>query len=155
VRDLVDERDNKLRLGVPMAGFTGRLRNTKTGPNKWFRVLDPTVGRMLRRHLASRGNERQLFAFSVGQLRYQFNKALAALGLSKDFVFHSLRHGGATHLYLSGWSVEDVLHAGRWAVTKSARHYIQAGPAVAIGNRISRRVAHQANLVLSIFPTLV
>ena len=52
------------------------------------------------------------------------------LELEAGYVFHSLRHGGATHDYLAGVPLEEILHHGRWASVASARHYIQAGRAL-------------------------
>ena len=45
------------------------------------------------------------------------------------FVWHSLRHGGASRTYLRGGAVvlPDLLVRGRWAVEASGRHYIQSG----------------------------
>ena len=45
------------------------------------------------------------------------------------FVWHSLRHGGASRTYLRGGAVvlPDLLVRGRWAADASGRHYIQSG----------------------------
>jgi hypothetical protein len=54
-------------------------------------------------------------------------KVLLLLLLKQSKPGHSLRHGGATHDYLKGMPFDDVMVRGRWAVTKSAVHYIQQG----------------------------
>ena len=64
-----------------------------------------------------------------------FNRALDALAddtwdtRGLRFVWHSLRHGGASRAYLRGGAVilPDLLVRGRWAVESSGRHYIQSG----------------------------
>ena len=45
------------------------------------------------------------------------------------FVWHSLRHGGASRAFLRGGAVvlPDLLVRGRWVVEASGRHYIQSG----------------------------
>jgi hypothetical protein len=71
------------------------------------------------------------------------------LGLDRlGFVMHSFRHGGATHDILAGDSVEDVMRHGRWASTKSARHYIQSGRARSLSNDVPARV-HRLGLYLA------
>ena len=38
-------------------------------------------------------------------------------------------------------SLEDILMRGRWASTKSARHYIQAGPALLLSVAVPPKMA--------------
>ena len=72
---------------------------------------------------------------TVPVLRATFNRAVAALAdhtwetRGLRFVWHSLRHGGASRAYLRGGAVvlPDLLVRGRWAVESSGRHYIQSG----------------------------
>ena len=71
-----------------------------------------------------------LFSFSLPELRRLFREACTAVGCRTKFTLHSLRHGGATHLHLSGVPIEDVMYRGRWASNKSCRRYIQAGRAL-------------------------
>ena len=71
----------------------------------------------------------------VAVLRDTLGRALRALddgswetrGLR--FVWHSLRHGGASRAFLPGGAVvlPDLLVRGPWAVEASGRHYIQSG----------------------------
>ena len=70
-----------------------------------------------------------------------FKHACADLGLSKSYVPHSLRHGGATHDFLRGLSLEDILHIGRWASIKSARHYVQEGRALLLSTSVPRDIS--------------
>ena len=124
--DAADHDDPRLGVTNSARTFSLRLRHTKTGPNKWTMVSDPAVVHLLRFVYDTTEPKKPLFPFSAAQLRSAFHESVESLGLSRTYVLHSLRHGGASHLYLSGMSIENVLERGRWASTKSARHYIQA-----------------------------
>ena len=75
--------------------------------------------------------------------------ACQSVGLTAPYVFHSLRHGGATHRYLSGQPLEDILRFGRWASTKSARRYVQSGRALLLAVNVAPNVLASARLVSS------
>ena len=133
-RDVVDGED--ARVGSAHKNLiTLRLGKTKTGDNQCAEVRDPAVRTLLRSYLAQPGRRRRskakLFGFSVSTYRRHFNRARDDLGLSSDYVLHSLRHGGATRDHMAGVPLEEILRRGRWASTKSARHYIQSGVALA------------------------
>lgn len=52
--------------------------------------------------------------------------ALSALSLSDlGFTMHSLRHGGATDMFLSVVPFANIQIRGRWASTTSCTWYIQ------------------------------
>lgn len=121
-----------VRLGSSSRGMALRLANTKTGPNQWVTVRSHAVQVLLRRWLLLRptSTDARMFPFSTSSFRTHFKAACASLGLSSEYVPHSLRHGGATHDSLQGMPLEDILRHGRWASTKSARHYIQSGRAL-------------------------
>jgi len=70
--------------------------------------------------------------------------ACAELRLPAAYVPHSLRHGGATRLKMRGVPLEEVMQRGRWAVSPSARHYIQAGEAMLLSVAVPRAVAERA-----------
>lgn len=129
VGDVADSGD--ARISTEHKGMIIRLAKTKTGPNRWVTVLHPLVIDLLRRYLKGRRSDEYLFGFIAPRFRRLFKNACQRLGLSPLYVPHSLRHGGATrYRHVLQWSVEDVLERGRWASTKSARIYIQSGPAV-------------------------
>jgi integrase len=126
VADQGDPRRNALPAGPRMYL---RLRVTKTGRNQWAEVDLPFVRVLLRALVAHTPADRPLFPFSTNALRSAFKCICGNLSLSDRYVFHSLRHGAATRAYMGGASVETVMARGRWQSGKSARHYIQAGPA--------------------------
>jgi hypothetical protein len=79
----------------------------------------------------ARPSDARLFPFKPHQFRRVLKAICVNLGLSDRYVPHSLRHGGATRYHhVLGWSIEDVLARGRWQSVKSARRYIQSGPAM-------------------------
>jgi len=42
------------------------------------------------------------------------------------YTWYCLKHGGATFLALSGWSLECIKQHGRWKSVEAARIYIHA-----------------------------
>jgi integrase len=137
--DVADSADR--RVSTEMQGMLLRLRQTKTGPNKTVRVLDPAVQLLLRGLVSKTRKGQLLFPFSTDRFRRLLKNTCADLGLSDRYVPHSLRHGGATRYYhVLNMSMEDVLYRGRWASTKSARRYIQSGVAMAMAEEAPTRI---------------
>ena len=105
------------------------------------------------------GDQARLFPVSADRYRRVFKQTCAALGLPSAYVPHSHRHGGATRWHLLGHSIEDILMRGRWASTKSARRYVQAGRAMLLTTRVPDQVGVIArvltrNVTLSLFLSL-
>ena len=142
--DVADSGD--ARVGAEYRGMALRLRTTKTGPNQWVEVTDVSVAALLRALLAGRRREDLVFDFSASFYRMTFKAVLSNLGISSTYVPHSLRHGGATRDHLLGASLEQVLMRGRWASTKSARHYIQAGRAMLLATEVPPHIAELGSL---------
>jgi len=127
-RDVALEGD--LRLGVK--GFQGGLRlgKTKTGENKWVSLEDADVKALLRVATSGIGDGDRVFPFSAASFRNLIKTCCADLGIKTNYVPHSFRHGGATQLALNKVPIEDIMLRGRWASSKSAKHYIQSGNAL-------------------------
>lgn len=124
-----------------------RLRQTKTGSDQWVTVTNRGVASLLFDLTRGLSAERRVFPFSTMAFRHTFVRSCVSLGLgASGYVPHSLRHGGATELFLGGARVEDIMLRGRWASTKSARHYIQAGPALLLSVSVPPDVAGVAAL---------
>lgn len=138
-----------VRLGTEYHGTALRLRQTKTGPNQWVQMHDPHVTALLAAVVKSTpgGDQARLFPVSADRYRRLFKQTCAALGLSSTYVPHSLRHGGATRWHLLGHSIEDILMRGRWASTKSARRYVQAGRAMLLTTHVPDRLAVLARVL--------
>lgn len=134
-----------VRLGGEYSGVALRLRSTKTGVNQWVTVRDPEVAFLLLALVRNTSPHSLLFPTSTWRFRQVFKKACSGLGVdSVGFVPHSLRHGGATRDFLRGMSLESILARGRWASTKSARHYIQSGRALLLSIHLPLSLAKHA-----------
>ena len=129
VSDVAVPDDPRLGSAAPKV-FALHLRHTKTGKNLWVQVLSPVVASLFHRFLAGLQPHDRVFPFSAAQFRALFRRYCDDfIGFSAHFTPHSLRHGGATHMYLLRYSLEDIMHRGRWMSNFSARRYIQAGQA--------------------------
>jgi len=117
-RDVADAGDP--RMAAEHKGLALRIRKAKTGTNQFVTVRDPVVRRLLRDVVAVTKHDDLLFNVAPGPYRTLFKHVCRELGLSPLYVPHSLRHGGATRLHMSGVSES----------TKSARRYVQAGKAM-------------------------
>lgn len=89
------------------------VRHAKTGQNQHVRVLCSQVAQLLKRiHgrvLATHGKAGRIFLVSYSVLRTRFRNALRSASLgSHRYVFHSLRHGGATELAIGGWDLHPI-----------------------------------------------
>lgn len=152
--DVADVGD--VRVGVGLRGMCLRLRQTKTGPNQWVEIDNPHVRQLLRVVITHTSKpEDRLFPFTSSAFRSAFKSICAELGLSEDYVPHSLRHGGATHWHINNHRIEDILMRGRWQSTKSARRYVQAGRAMLLSMDVPAHIAKigeqlSANVLLSI-----
>ncbi len=126
--DVADEGDK--RMGALHRGCLLRIGRAKTGTNQSVRVHNGDVRELLMTLVRTTPSSHRLFPFTPRDMRAAFHAACASLGLSKRYVPHSLRHGGATYWHNNlGRSMEDIMHRGRWASSKVARRYVQQGPA--------------------------
>jgi integrase len=123
-----------------------RLAVAKTGRNQSVIVDNPAIAALvvwLRSHTA---DDQPLLGASAARFREEFKKAAADLNLDPTFVPHSLRHGGASHMFAKHKHVEDIAGRGRWASTKSARHYIQSFRALAMLTKVPAALACSAEV---------
>ncbi len=143
--DVADAGDS--RLGAELRVMSVAIRRAKTGRNQSVTVLNEDVKALLRPLLASTSHSDLLFPGGVRLYRLVFKAACQSLGLEDGYVPHSLRHGGATRLWMLKWPIEDIMLRGRWASTKSARHYVQEGRAVLMSlHRLEALVSHASVL---------
>ena len=133
VRDVVDSSIVDQRMGR-VVSIT--LPNTKSGTTQSVTVDDKRVVQLLECLVAPTAAARpvaagdKVFGLTSGRFRVLFKQAAARLGLSPKFVPHSLRHGGATTMYMLGRRVEDIKVRGRWKRLETCERYIQSGRAV-------------------------
>ena len=125
------------RVRYTMVEWLCGSRRQKLAPTSGLRYVQS----LLRSYLESLpGENAWLFPDAWTFYRY-FKLACEDLGLSSDFVPHSLRHGGATHDYLKGLPIEDIMRLGRWI-------YIQSGRAILLSNIIPREVVELAKVLV-------
>jgi integrase len=101
------------------------LAKTKTGDNQCARICHTGVQQLIGLLLSNKKNGHRLFPWSTQTITRSYKAAMAQLGIPDIFVFHSLRHGGATSLFERTRDINLVKLEGRWASRDSARHYIQ------------------------------
>ena len=157
VGDIVDHRQQADVVGRGVAVY---LRVTKTGRRQAVQIEDPHVAALLVAWQAAVARHSPLGPLfpTVATLRSTFNRALDALGddtwetRGLRFVWHSLRHGGASRAYLRGGAVvlPDLLVRGRWAVESSGRHYIQSGRQLLLSMSLPASVAALARALRTI-----
>jgi integrase len=148
--DVADVGD--LRLNGFSATMALRLRRTKTGTNKWVELRDPDVMLLTRAAMRHAVDGALLFPFSANFYRRLFKTVCSELRLSSKYVPHSLRHGAATRDFQRRMPMEEILVRGRWASTKSARHYIQSGAALLLSTQVPPDV-HALGRLLSSRPS--
>lgn len=157
IDDVVDAAAEDSRLRGAAATLVLRIREPKTGDmEQSVPVLSPAAAGVLREWLALRrtrgaSGADSLFGLSQPRLCSLMADAADTLGGSR-FTWHSLRHGGATYLFMSGWSTLEVMRHGRWRSVVGAWRYYQAGRAsvgshgvapavVAAGERVAADLA--------------
>ena len=121
-----DEADPRIEPFV-----TVRLRRTKTGINQSVRIFEPEVSRLivqLKRFTPQ--SETLLAGMGANNFRRRFKTACAELGLSSQYVPHSLRHGGATRLWIMGKEASTIKVRGRWKSLDSCERYLQVAESV-------------------------
>jgi integrase len=142
---------NDPRMGGAHAQMVIRLAVTKTGLNQSVSVENEVVRRTLLVYLRAypfMARDR-IFSFSPTSFRRTIREVADALGLHRvPFVPHSLRHGGATHYYFRGVSIEDIMFRGRWVVLESTRRYITTARALLLMNSIPSHL-HDIGRVLA------
>ena len=86
-------------------------------------------------------------------LRARLRTALRISGVDPArYVWHSLRHGGATWYYLAGEALDNVAHRGRWRSLQTARRYIQMGVAFVGATRLSSVMQERAQSAENSWP---
>jgi hypothetical protein len=153
VREIAAVDSRLLRPGAPELVVT--VRNPKTGlhdAEQSVFVLNRAVTALLREWIAVRraagaGDNDSMFGRNKWQLDYAFKRETQRIGATAHFTWHSLRHGSATLLFMSGWSTTDVMHHGRWVGERSAWRYQQAGRATAAAHGVAPELIREGELI--------
>jgi integrase len=129
-----------------------RLPKTKTGRNQSIVLRQEFLWVIIRRQSqrARAAGRSRLFEFSRKVFAAELRKVLMDLGVNGDqYPPHSLRHGGATWMAVSGCSMKDIAQHGRWASLTNVTRYIQAGKAMLLSQRIPSRLRRKADSLVS------
>jgi hypothetical protein len=145
--------DSRLRSLAAIHAGGLHIRDAKTGKHQFCVLRHRVAAEMLRVHLHGKElqHDDRVFTFSADSLRASLQSALRTFGVAsvsgRQVVLHSLRHGGATDMLLSGKAIADVLRHGRWRQTASAELYLQSGQALRFDAVIPPDTAALANRV--------
>ena len=165
-----DVKDQRTHPDAAFRGVVLFLRATKTGLRQSVSVSDPAVATLLVCWRDARvqvaGADATLFP-PAATLRTNLHTALTALlgadrgALGLEFVWHSLRHGGASRTFMLGAEVKDIMLRGRWVCLESTRRYLQSGRhllmAITIPDSVLtvvRRFEHAGGLHMLFYPSL-
>jgi integrase len=139
--DVLDPVGGDLRVGAGTFTMTLRIAKAKTGKNQSVEIVNDQVQKLVRSVVAALEPGEKLFPFSHRWWLGLFKTACEEYEIKTKYVLHSLRHGKATHLYMMTKDVAHVMMMGRWAVSKTAIHYIQQGPALLAQLQAPKEVA--------------
>jgi integrase len=118
------------RTGSAYDGVAVYLPKSKTGDYQSVRVRDKSIAALLCAWITRRGLTagESVFGLSPNAYRSVLAQACVGLGVSHvGYTPHCLRHGGATHDFVRGVPLEEILLVGRWESNKSARTYVKQG----------------------------
>lgn len=125
------------RLGGGTQTILIHLPTTKTGRNQYVEIHNRSVELLFRRRykdILAKGDPNLLiFPFKPAQYRAKFKAAVKTAELNARYVPHSLRHGGATHLFKfesPRWDFARIKLRGRWKADGSIEGYLQENVAI-------------------------
>src|SRR6185437_10326552 len=101
-------RDVAIR-DVYRIGIVRSAKTSKRGRAQWAEIRDPEIASIVGWAIKDLRESEFFFPFSADHFRRVLHRTCAKLGLSQEYVPHSLRHGCATMLHLLGWSLEDIM----------------------------------------------
>ena len=146
-RNFADAKD--ARLGSEYKLTSIEIERAKTGKEQSVDLRDDAVKSLVRALVRQTKPNELLFPGGDKKYRKLFHQCCAELGLSRSYVPHSLRHGGATRLVLLGWTIESIMARGRWVASTSCRKYLQSAKAVAIATPVPAQVHAVASVLAS------
>jgi integrase len=138
-----------VRLGNVLPFSVLSVHDTKTRRFDSVEVTRRDVGALLRWIQA--GQAERLFPFTISHLEGSLRDACAALGLTHcGYVWHSLRHGGATDACLAHMPFHDIMLRGRYVIGTAAgpeKNFQKSVPAVFVRSphAVAFSIAHRSN----------
>lgn len=116
--------------------------------NQSVRILSPDVAKLvLRLKAVTLPSDTLLAGMSSESFRRLFKKTCSLLGLSDRYVPHSLRHGGATRLWIMGKEISTIKTRGRWKSLDSCERYLQVAESVIGVHRAPSATVKLANMI--------
>ncbi len=125
-----------------------RLLKTKTGRNQSILITDPLTWKLLNFQCQRQNRSRRVFSVTYKQFLRALQSCLKEVNVETTFTCHSLRHGGATHLYLAGTRVEDIAQKGRWVSHESLSRYLQSGRSLLLAHQLPSAIQHRGKQLL-------
>jgi integrase len=99
-------------------------------------ALGPVLAELVR----IRALEEQLFPLTLNSYEKVLRDAGSAMGLTTEFVPHTLRHcGPANDLFFERRSMAAVAKRGRWSNIKSVQRYGKSGRLIKVWRQVSER----------------
>ena len=133
---------------------------SKRGRNQSVLFRSPTMIALFTEYLKKRpASESRVFTRSPLSFNAALKRALIAMGVdpSVRITAHSLRHGGASHDFMSGIPMADIIQRGRWKDPRTAQVYIQSGQSLLLATKLpgqlvarARAIRADASLLLSL-----
>ena len=150
--DIAEQKavDARLAAGLVIAIRAPKTADPTRGEQQAVVVSEPVALTLLRDFVAQRRAAARptdsLFGLSSQALERTFTAAAAALGGSAAFTWHSLRHGGATYLYMRGVHVQEIC---RWRLLDidGVRRYVQTGKAVVASHGVDPAVVARGEAI--------
>lgn len=138
--DVLVTGDSRIDLDDDAPRAFVRLAKTKSGRNRSVDVLEPGLVAVLAQLMDGTSAGDRLFPYVPDTFNAVLDVMCDKLGLRK-YTMHSLRHGGATKLYIDGWSVADICQRGRWKQQGTLDNYVQTSVGIAAMMAVPRAVA--------------
>jgi hypothetical protein len=118
---------------------------SKTGRDQFITIRNPVVIKLLQalkqKFFPALSSTDFVFPYAYS-LSSVLKSTLHDLGLSdRCYVWHSLRHGGATDDALKGMPIEEIVARGRWSSSKMLKTYVQRSRAFFLHSRTPARLS--------------
>ena len=126
------------------------LDKSKTGQHQSVIISNPHLITLFKLFAAARCQDEQRFFYvSLHGYREALSSVLVSLNAGNlGLTPHSLRHGGATHDFITeSRSFEQIVARGRWQQEKSARNYLQAAKAIVLNLSIDADIRARGSLM--------
>lgn len=110
------------------------IRVSKTGRLQFVALTDEKLLEVLAQEKPRFRQEDRVVSMSSADLSRLYQSAIQNSGCETlGYVFHSLRHGGATNMFLQGCEMATIQATGRWKQIRTCSVYVQGGRGLLLG----------------------